>query len=433
MKSNNNPPALSEAPRSFAATIGLDWADQKHDIWLRPKEGKPNHQIVEHTPEALHEWVAKLRTRFPEGQIAVALETSRGAIVYALMVYDFLVLYPINPKGLSSYREAFKVSGAKDDLSDSRLLEDMLSKNLEHLRPLKPQDQRTRTLAGLTQKRRQLVDQRTATVNESHAELKCYYPLAREILEDLTTTMAAEFLLKWPDLASLKKAGAAKMRKFFYGQNCRSEERMLKRDLLLEKAKALTEDAAVIVPSRLKVKALAGVIRTLNKVIDEMDELIQQEFTQHEDAFIFASFPAAGRILAPRLLVAFGTDRERFASAQEISQTYGIAPVKRASGKSQVIAMRHRCPKFARQTFHEHAACVVKKEPWAMEYYQMLRAKGKGHHAAIRATAFKLIRIYFRCWQTRTKYDANAYLEALKKTGSPLHGMLIGKGEKTCE
>ena len=431
MKSSNNPtPEPSETPRSFVATIGLDWADQKHDIWLRPKEGKPDHQIVEHTPEALHEWVAKLRARFPEGQIAVALETSRGAIVYALMVYDFIVLYPINPKCLSSYREAFKVSGAKDDLSDSRLLEDMLSKNLEHLRPLKLQDQRTRTLAGLTQKRRQLVDQRTAIVNESHAELKCYYPLARDILEDLTTTMAAEFLLKWPDLASLKKAGAAKMRTFFYGHNCRSEERMLKRDLLLEKAQALTEDAAVIVPSRLKVKALAGVIRNHNKVIKEMDELIQQEFAQHEDAFIFESFPAAGEVLAPRLLVAFGTDRERFGSAQEVSQTYGIAPVKRASGKSEVIGMRHRCPKFARQTFHEHAACVVKKEPWAMEYYQMLRAKGKGYHAAVRATAFKLIRIYFRCWQTRTKYDANAYLDALKKTGSPLHGMLSGKGEK---
>lgn len=209
---------LSENPANFVVTIGLDWADQKHDLWIRPKGAKPSHQVIDHTPKSLHEWVATLRNRFPEGKIAVALETSHGAIVYALMVYDFLVLYPINPKALSSYRESFAISGAKDDLSDSELLEDMLSKNLDRLRPLKPQDECTRTLAGLTLKRRQLVDQRTTAVNECHAELKCYYPLAREILEDLTKTVAAEFLLKWPDLASLKKAGKAKMRQFFYRQ-----------------------------------------------------------------------------------------------------------------------------------------------------------------------------------------------------------------------
>jgi hypothetical protein len=89
--------------------------------------------------------------------------------------------------------------------------------------------------------------------------------------------------------------------------------------------------------------------------------------------------------------------------------------------------MRYRCAKFVRQTFHEHAACVVKKEPWARAYYQMLRTRGKGHHTAIRATAFKLIRIYFRCWKNRTTYDANAYLAALKKQGSPLSGTLEGK------
>jgi transposase len=414
-------------PKSFVATIGLDWADQKHDVWLRPQAGPADHQVIEHTPQALHEWVAKLRARFPEGQIALALETSRGALVYALMVYEFLVLYPINPKSLSSYREAFKVSGTKDDRSDARLLEDMLRKNLEQLRPLKPEDQRTRTLAGLTEKRRQLVDQRTAAVNECHAELKCYYPLAREILGDLTTSTAVAFLLKWPDLASLKKAGATQIRKFYYAQNGRSEQRLRERELLLQKAQALTQDAAIIVPARLKVKALAGMIGHLNKVIDEIDVLIRQEFAQHEDAFIFQSFPVAGPVLAPRLLVAFGTKRERFGSAQEISQSCGIAPVKRSSGKTELIGMRYRCAKFVRQTFHEHAACVVKKEPWARAYYQMLRTRGKGHHTAIRATAFKLIRIYFRCWKNRTTYDANAYLAALKKQGSPLSGTLEGK------
>jgi transposase len=411
----------------YVATIGLDWADQKHDLWRCPQQGRPEHQIVEQTPEAVHEWAAKLRQRFPTGQIAIAVETTRGTILYALGAYDFIVFYPVNPKALASYREAFKVSGSKDDRTDAQLAEEMVRCHRDRLRPLKPQDAGTRTLLGLTEKRRHLVDGRTAAVNQCHGELKCYYPLARDLLGDLTTTLAADFLLKWPDLAALKKAGAAKMRNFFYGHNARSEELMREREAALEKAVPLTADLAVITPARLMVQALATMIKNVNQAIEQMDQAIARLMDQHADAAIFRSFPAAGAVLGPRLLTAFGSDRERFSSALEVAQFYGIAPVKRASGKAEVIAMRYRCPKFGRQTFHEHAACVVKFEPWAREYYLLQKGRGKKHHAAVRATAFKLIRIYFRCWKNRTKYDANTYLEALKKHGSPLPALLANE------
>jgi len=424
----------STTANDIVATIGLDWADEKHDLCIRPQQGKPEHQTIEQTPEAVHEWIAKLRQRWPVGKIALAVETSRGAIICALMAYDFFLIYPINPKALSKYREAFYVSGAKDDPTDAALIEDMLRNHRERLRLLVPQDPNTRTLLGLCEKRRQLVDGRTAAVNCSHAELKCYYPLARELLKDLTTTLAADFLLKWPDLASLKKAGPAQMRKFFYAHNCRSEDRLKERTALLEKARPLTEDPAILTPARLMVQAMALTIKNLNQAIEKMDRHIEGLMEAHPDAFIFKSFPAAGPVLAPRLLVAFGTDRDRFASALEVAQFYGIAPVRRASGKSHVIAMRYRCPKFARQSFHEQAGCAIKVEPWARQYYDQQRARGNKHQAAVRATAFKLIRIYYRCWKTRTTYDSNTYLAALKKHGSPLAGLveksIKEKGEK---
>ena len=411
----------------YVATIGLDWADEKHDLWLCPQGGKPEHHIIEQSPQAIHEWVAQLRQRFPSGQVALAIETTRGAIIYALMAYDWIVFYPINPKGLASYRESFKVSGAKDDRTDADLAEEMLRCHRDRLRPLKPQDSLTRTLMGLTEKRRQLVDGRTAAVNQCHAQLKCYYPVARELLDNLATTLAADFLLKWPDLASLKKAGAAKLRQFFYGHNSRSEELMQKRLSAVEQARALTQDSAIITPARMMVQALAALIKTLTQAIHQMDQAIAQLMEQHPDGALFASLPGAGPALAPRLLVAFGSDRNRFATALEVAQFYGVAPVKRASGKSQIIAMRFRCPKFARQSFHEHAALAVKCEPWAREYYQQLRGRGKSHHAAVRSTAFKLIRIYFRCWKNSTPYNSDIYTRALEKHGSPLHKLLSQK------
>ena len=141
---------------------------------------------------------------------------------------------------------------------------------------------------------------------------------------------------------------------------------------------------------------------------------------QHPDAEIFRSLPGAGPCLAPRLLVAFGTNRARFESAAEVAQFYGIAPVVRQSGASRTVHFRHRCPKFGRQTFHENAGCVIRKEPWAADFHQQYKRRHDcRHHQATRSLAFKLIRIYFACWKERKPYDSNRYLQALERSGSP--------------
>src|SRR5947209_604666 len=117
------------APESsaFSAFVGLDWADQKHDLVLYdPQTGKPEQEQLLHTPEAIDAWACSLRQRFGGGFIAVCFEQSRGAIAYALLKYDFLVLFPLAPARLAAYRESFSNSGAKDDPSDARLLVDYL-------------------------------------------------------------------------------------------------------------------------------------------------------------------------------------------------------------------------------------------------------------------------------------------------------------------
>jgi hypothetical protein len=55
------------------------------------------------------------------------------------------------------------------------------------------------------------------------------------------------------------------------------------------------------------------------------------------------------------------------------------------------------------------------------------RDKGSSHQPALRALAFKWLRILYRCWQTRTPYDESVYLNALKKRGSPLLGQFAQK------
>ena len=85
-------------PQDFAALIGIDWTDQKHDVCLiKFGSDQREHASIEHTPEALTAWVNRLRQRFDGRQVAVCLEQSRGALIYALMKYACLTLFPHRP------------------------------------------------------------------------------------------------------------------------------------------------------------------------------------------------------------------------------------------------------------------------------------------------------------------------------------------------
>lgn len=417
----------------FAATIGWDWADKKHDLWLRSaNSSKSEHLILEQTPEALHEWVAQLRQRFEGKPVAICLETSRGPAISALLAYDFIVLFPINPKALKSYRAAFSVSGAKDDRTDSMLLEEYVRLHREKLRALQPDTLLTRTLAGLVETRRQLVDERTRFVEQLHSILKTYYPLADTLLgAQLTKPMGAEFLARWPDLESLQKSKADVVRSFFYKHNSRSRTTIEERLQAISKAKALTTDSAIIGPSRLRVLALVAMLKALHKTIAQLDKEIQAAMDEHPDAHIFRSLPGAGPCLAPRLLVAFGTNRERFTSAAEVAQFYGIAPVVRQSGTLKTVHVRYRCPKFGRQSFHENAGCALREDPWINCFHREYKQRHHGrHHQANRTLAFKLIRIYYACWKNRQPYDPARYLRALQKNGSPLFNLVANQAPK---
>jgi hypothetical protein len=63
--------------KPIAVFVGIDWADQKHDIALRAasSQAKLERFSVESQPEALTDWVLELRERFgSQGKISVCLE-----------------------------------------------------------------------------------------------------------------------------------------------------------------------------------------------------------------------------------------------------------------------------------------------------------------------------------------------------------------------
>ncbi len=405
---------------TIVAYIGLDWADARHSVHLQTAEGRIEHRELEQKPAVLHEWVAELQRRFPGGNIAVAIEQRKGAVMHALLQYDCFVLYPINPKALAQYRKVFRTSGAKDDPLDSGLLLDLVVRHRDKLRAWVPDTVASRTLQALCEQRRKLVNHRVALTNRLTSLLKQYFPQALEWVGDVASGQACDFLTQWPTLAAVQQADPSTVRQFYRAHNCRKAEVIDVRLAAITGARPLTTDAAVVEPLSLAVQAYATQLRALLAAIQTFDDRIAQVFAAHADHDVFASFPGAGAVCAPRLAAAFGTDRARWESAVELQSHSGIAPVTERSGKTIWVHHRLACPTFVKQTFHEFADQSIRFSPWARAYYDQQRARGNHHHAALRALAYKWIRILFRCWKERRPYDEATYIDALRRHGSPL-------------
>jgi len=190
--------------------------------------------------------------------------------------------------------------------------------------------------------------------------------------------------------------------------------------MAIRAAKPLTLDVAIITPHLLETMVLIEQIKVALKAIERFDDVIARLAPTLPDFELFNALPGAGPTLAPRLLVAFGEQRERFSSANEMQQYVGVAPVTERSGKKSWVHWRWQCPTFVRQTFVEWAGQTINKSAWAGAYYRQQRAKGSSYQAAVRALAFKWLRIIFRCWQTRVPYDEARYIARLKNKGSAL-------------
>lgn len=364
--------------------------------------------------------MAELRAEYPKGKIAVAIEQSRGALIYALSRYDFVELLPVQPARSAAYRKMAHPSGAKSDPIDATLICDYVDKHGETIKAIAPTDALTRELLVLVEWRRKLVNQRVAFCHQLRDTLQQYFPQALDWFGELGAPMSLAFLEQWPTIESLRRSRSSTVRRFYTQHGSRSAERIEQRLSEIGSAVALHSDAALISSLSTVATALVPIIRATSEQITRIDERIAQLWSNHPDRAILESFPGAGRVLAPRLATVLGTDRSRWTRTEELQVFSGIAPVIEQSGSRSWVHSRWRCPKFVRQTFHEFAEWSIPHCSWAATFYRLQRKRGKGHHAAIRALAFRWIRIIVRCWKDRQPYDDERYTKRLTAAGSPL-------------
>ena len=405
----------------FAALIGLDWGDQAHAVALEPADGPTETSTLPHSAESLHQWLDQLEQRFGGRPVAVAIETDRGPVVYALLDRPWVSIFPIHPATSTRHRTMFRPSGAADDLPDALVLLSLLQHHRDRLRQLRLDSQATRTLAGLVEARRKAVDRRTLLSNQLTSTLKDYFPQALELVgEDLAAPMALDFLHRRPRLTDVKTAKDITLKNFYHRHNVRRPERIQSRIELVRAARLITCDSVVIELSVRVVRLLVAELGVMAEHITEFEEAIAETFAEHPERSFFRELPGAGPTLAPRLLAAFGTAREQYPEAASMQRYFGVAPVTEKSGRRAWIHWRWNAPTFTRQTLVEWAGQTVIFCPWAKAYYERQRARKAGHHAILRALAFKWLRVLWRCWHKHEAYDQEKYLQQLEQRKSPI-------------
>lgn len=410
-----------DQPTEFAALIGVDWGDQSHAVALQPTDGPTETSILSHSAEALQQWLDLLEQRFGGRPVAVAIETDRGAVVYALLERAWITVYPIHPATSSRHRTMFRPSGAADDLPDALVLLSLLQHHRLRLRPLYLEDETVRMLEGLVEARRKAVDRRTLLVNQLTSTLKDYFPQALELVgEKLAAPLALDFLKRWPRLTDVKAARSITVRNFYHRHNVRRPERIQSRLDLIRLARLLTRDPAVVEVRVRVVRLLIAELRVVMEHIAEFEKIIAQTFSEHPEHGFFDALPGAGPVLAPRLLAAFGTARQQYPEAAAMQRYFGVAPVTEKSGSRAWIHWRWNAPTFTRQTLIEWAGQTVMFCPWAKAYYEQQRTTKMSHHAILRALAFKWLRVLWRCWQNREAYNEAKYLRQLEIRHSPI-------------
>ena len=408
--------------QSAPVLIALDRGDHEiHAAILATGSTTPTQESFAAGSESLHGFLASLRQRFPGTPLHIAFEQPAPGLLHALMDNPDVELYPMNPAQTARFRDVLNSSRKKDDPTEALVILELLKTHREHFPKWVPESDNMRLLRMLVEGRRKTIDDRTQSILALVSLLKNYYPQALELCGDsVSSPIALDFLKRWPTLQSLKKATPECIRSFLYQHNARSEKAIAARLERIENSIPLTNDGPLLEASTLRLQMLLSQIRTLNTHIATYEKRIATVADNEPASTVMRSFPGSGPTMGPRLTAAFGTKKENFPDAASMACLSGIAPVVKRSGKSSSTQRRLARPLFLHQSFLEYADISIRFCPWAHAFFKMKRTQGKSRWEALRALAFKWIRIMHHCWNTNTLYDDDLYTNQLRKKASPL-------------
>jgi transposase len=395
--------------------IGVDWADTEHAVWVDDEAGmKVLSRRIPQTVEGLAEFGRWLDERRAAGrELWAAIEKPEGRIVDFLLDHG-VVVFAVNPKAVDRARDRFRMSGAKSDPFDARVLATFLRTDHGHLAPLRPSSEAAQELRGLTRDYTRQVRQRTRLLNQLTAALKGYYPRALEVVDDLQSQWGQAWLREFPTPAAAAALTERRWQRWARAHRLGAERTA---DLW-----AVLQGPQLAVPThvvRVHARRVSAVLEQLSVTIAAVAGYREAiaDFFGHMPAAKWATSLPGGQsgTIVPRLYAELGDAAGRWQSFQHLQGHAGSVPVTDRSGKHVAVLFRVACNTFLRDAAQQFAFHSLTASEWARAYYDRCRRRGHRHQHALRALAAKWLKIIFVLWSRQIPYDETYHLATMAR------------------
>jgi transposase len=388
--------------------VGIDWAEQHHDVCLLRESGEVlAKKRIDDTFAGLKQ-LQELLAGYVEdpSEVIIGIETDRGLLVRGLLASGYLV-YAINPKSVDRYRDRHTLSGAKSDAGDAQVLADVIRTDRHHHRPIEGDSELAESIRVLARTHRSLIWSRQRQANQLRNLLREFYPAALDVFgTDLASPTALALLSQAPTPQRGRTLSRAQI-----ASALRRAGRTRRIEAMAAEIQATLREQRLEMPPRIAraygttVSALAKILIEHNAQLGELEAELATTFKEHPDAEIYRSLPGLGFVLGGRVLAEFGDDRTRFAHAKARKSYAGTAPVTKASGKSRIVLARAARNRHLYDACHLWAFSSITGSAGARRYYSTLRQRGKTHHQALRSLANRWVGILHGCLAHRQTFS----------------------------
>lgn len=388
-------------------SIGIDWADETHDICVMRADGQVLSEF-----KIQHNWKGfkQLTTTLEElDGFTVNLERADGLLVEWMLSQQWPI-YVTPGKIVASKRPR----ASKNDRGDAYLLANLRRLNDQECQPLVVHSDIVVELRQLTQAYDQLQAKHQAFTNQLRQVLKAYYPVAFRLFSKLHQPLTLAFLQRFPTPQAAQNASLDDLTTFFKQQHYRYTARIpTVYQLLQAPLPTLRTDTGC----QAHMLALVAVLSVLDDQLKALKRQLTTVFRAHPEADWWLSFPGAGPLTAPRLLARIGDNRQQFPTYHALQATAGTVPVTRRSGKHTSVVFRWACSHPLRDAAINLARNSIRQSGWARSYYLDQLQRGHTYSRAYRALANRWLKIIWTLWQRRELYDESRHVANRARRG----------------
>lgn len=400
------------APRTF---VGIDWAQDKHDVCIRSPEGKTLAEFVVANTAVELAALSQRLSNLVDGsnaEAAIAIEIPHGPVVETLLDAGFSV-FSINTKQADRFRDRFSLPGAKDDRLDALVLADSLRTDGHLFRRLELLPAVVVRLRQLSRLHDELQKERNGLANRFRQQLRRYFPALLN-LGDVTEHWLLDLWQRGPTPESARRLRKTTLTKLL-------KKRRIRRIDANTIATVVREPALTVAPGTAEsavtyLELLLPRLRAVSMQLTDVEARISSLLASiakgelgpermHRDVAIMLSFPGLGMMTAATLL-AEATQALRDRSYHTLRALAGVAPITRRSGKGRpVVLMRQACNDRLRNATYHWARVASQNDDYCRNQYRALRARGCQHGRACRTVADRLLKVLCAALDTGVPYD----------------------------